>query len=148
MIGVLEETRAEMRAKVESGVKQVRVTTMLRTLDEIASEVAEIEKFAKKARKDADRATRVAESAAAQSGGSVDPGQDAEGMVHPEMLMGLAEVAAFLRIEKQRIARYRESGVIPEPVATVQSGPLWIESQIAPVAAVVEARRRNTGAQG
>jgi hypothetical protein len=57
-------------------------------------------------------------------------------------LVGTAEAAEILGVERPRIGRWKKSGVLPEPVAEVAAGPIWYRSQIEGVREERERRRR------
>lgn len=57
-------------------------------------------------------------------------------------LVGTAEAAKILDVERPRIAKWRRLGLLPEPVAEVASGPIWLRSQIEEAIGVRELRRR------
>jgi hypothetical protein len=57
-------------------------------------------------------------------------------------LLGTCEVAETLGIEKSRVPRWRNQGVLPEPVADLAAGPIWIRAQIEAVRGERERRRR------
>jgi hypothetical protein len=62
-------------------------------------------------------------------------------------LVGTAEAAQILRVERPRIGRWRRAGIIPEPVAQIAAGPVWFRSQIEAVVDERSRRRRNRGAR-
>jgi predicted site-specific integrase-resolvase len=45
-------------------------------------------------------------------------------------LVGTAEAAELLEVNKSQIGRWRRAGTFPEPVAQLASGPLWKREQI------------------
>lgn len=57
-------------------------------------------------------------------------------------LVGTAEAAKILDVERPRISRWRRRGLLPEPVAEVASGPIWLRSQIEDAIGVRELHRR------
>lgn len=58
-------------------------------------------------------------------------------------LVGTAEVAAILGVERPRIGRWiKKGGVLPQPVARVGATPLWYKADIEEMRADVESRRR------
>lgn len=61
---------------------------------------------------------------------------------HGDTLVGTAEAAEILRVERPRIAKWRRSGVIPPPLADTASGPIWLRSQILDALPEADARRR------
>jgi hypothetical protein len=60
-----------------------------------------------------------------------------------DTLVGTAEAAEILRVERPRIAKWRRNGVIPTPLADTASGPIWLRSQIEAAVPEADARRRN-----
>jgi hypothetical protein len=60
-----------------------------------------------------------------------------------DTLVGTAEAADILGVERPRIAKWRRNGVIPTPLADTASGPIWLRSQIEAAIPEAEARRRN-----
>jgi len=64
------------------------------------------------------------------------------GMNGADELVGTYEAAAILRVERPRIAKWRRNGIIPEPVAQLESGPVWLRSQIMATLPEADARRR------
>jgi len=59
-----------------------------------------------------------------------------------DVLVGTAEAAAILRIERPRIAKWIRAGIIPEPIIRLESGPIWLRSQIESALPEADARRR------
>lgn len=45
-------------------------------------------------------------------------------------LVGIAEIARYLRISRQRASMLAKSGVFPPPVTRLAAGPVWLESSI------------------
>jgi len=60
-----------------------------------------------------------------------------------DTLVGTAEAAEILGVERPRIAKWRRNGVIPAPLADTASGPIWLRSQILAAVPEADARRRN-----
>jgi hypothetical protein len=60
------------------------------------------------------------------------------------LLVGTAEAAAILGVERPRIGRWRalDNGKLPEPVAQLASGPVWLRSQIEALRGSTTARKR------
>lgn len=118
----LEEKRA-------NDVKQVRVTSVLAWLAAIEKRLAE---------NDARRKRR----AEAEANGKVT--------VEPGDLLGAFEVAEFLGVDRTRPSKWRHIGTkfgpdavpFPEPFRELATGPVWLKSEIAPLAPFVEERRR------
>ena len=57
-------------------------------------------------------------------------------------LLGTAEVAELLHVERPRIGRWLALGKMPEPIARLRAGPIWWRSQIEAFAPDVESRRK------
>lgn len=57
-------------------------------------------------------------------------------------LVGTAEAAAMLGVERPRIGRWKKKGVLPEPVCEIAAGPVWFRWQIEEVKGERERRRR------
>jgi hypothetical protein len=47
-----------------------------------------------------------------------------------EQLLGVAEVASYLGVQKQRIPQLRVTAGFPAPIAELASGPVWKESSL------------------
>lgn len=105
-----------LREKAASGVKQVRVTTVLGMIERE-------EASSKKLRR------QIARQQTKNGTKKLD-------------LVGTAEAAAILGVERPRIGRWRKSGVMPEPVAEPAAGPVWHRSQIVAMKPERELRRR------
>lgn len=45
-------------------------------------------------------------------------------------LLGLAEVAVLLRVDKSQIGRWRRAGVFPAPAYALRAGPLWMRDDV------------------
>lgn len=50
-------------------------------------------------------------------------------MVNPEHLIGQSEFADILGWDRRKVATYYGRGLLPEPVKTLSSGPLWTREQ-------------------
>ena len=61
-------------------------------------------------------------------------------------LVGTAEAAEILGVERPRIGRWRKYGVMPDPVAELKAGPVWYRTQIVGMKGEREKRRRGTAA--
>lgn len=51
----------------------------------------------------------------------------------PEMfpeLMGAAEVAAHIGVSRQRVNQLAKAGALPEPVAVLDAGRIWLADDI------------------
>lgn len=51
-------------------------------------------------------------------------------LVDPDDLVGTAEAAEILGVERPRIGRWRERGIMPEPIRQLAATPLWTKDQI------------------
>lgn len=51
-------------------------------------------------------------------------------LVHPDDLVGTAEAAEILGVERPRIGRWRQRGIMPKPVRELAATPLWTKDQI------------------
>jgi hypothetical protein len=112
---VLDELKNELLDKRSRGVKQIRVTSVLAAIEaaeqaapedgRVLQQQEEIERLRDQL---ARRATRQAV---------------------PE-LVGSTEAAEILGVERPRISRWREKGVLPDPVAVLKAGPIWTRAQI------------------
>jgi hypothetical protein len=60
-----------------------------------------------------------------------------------DTLVGTAEAAEILGVERPRIAKWLRNGVIPTPLAKTAMGPVWLRSQIEAALPEADARRRN-----
>lgn len=58
------------------------------------------------------------------------------------VLVGTAEVAAMLNVERPRIGRWVSLGKLPPPVAVLRATPVWLRSQIEAKRSDVESRRK------
>lgn len=69
-------------------------------------------------------------------------------VTHPRLdLVGTAEAAEMLGVERPRIGRWiNKGGVLPRPVARVGATPLWHRSDIEALRDDVQARRRQPAA--
>lgn len=64
-----------------------------------------------------------------------------------DTLMGVAELAEYLDVEKGRVQRLLQRGRLPEPHARLATGPVWFKSAVdaSGVAEYVEQNRRSRG---
>lgn len=60
-------------------------------------------------------------------------------------LVGTAEAAKILGVERPRIGRWKKSGIMPETVADLQAGPVWNKSDIERMVPYVVSIRRERG---
>lgn len=58
-------------------------------------------------------------------------------------LVGTAEAAAILNVERPRIGRWKKTGVMPPTVADLQAGPVWRRRDIERMVPYVTAIRRD-----
>lgn len=112
----MSKVEAFLREKQARGVKDVRVATVLKVIEDERTENGQTanEKLASKVRK--------------------------------ESLVGTAEAAELLGVERPRIGRWRKAGIMPEPVAELASGPVWLHSQITAIQDERDRRRRQPSA--
>lgn len=61
-------------------------------------------------------------------------------------LVGTAEAAAILGVERPRIGRWRRKGLMPELAAEVSATPLWFRDDIEGMRPWVDSRRRSKAA--
>lgn len=108
----MNDVESFLREKASRGVKDVRVATLLRVVDEA------------KASANGESSERLVQE------------------VRSAELLGTAEAAELLGVERPRIGRWRKVGIMPEPVADLKSGPVWLRSQIEGVQEERERRRR------
>jgi predicted site-specific integrase-resolvase len=57
-------------------------------------------------------------------------------------LVGTAEAAELLGVERPRIARWLKAGVLPDPVQRLAATPIWTKDQIEEMRTEREARRK------
>jgi predicted site-specific integrase-resolvase len=57
-------------------------------------------------------------------------------------LVGTAEAAEILDVERPRIGRWLRAGLMPDPVQRVAATPLWTRKQIEDMKGDRESRRR------
>jgi len=53
-------------------------------------------------------------------------------------LVGAAEAADILGVERTRIARYVKNGIMPEPIAKLRATKVWLRSEVEALAEVRE----------
>ncbi len=61
-------------------------------------------------------------------------------------LVGTAEAAALLGVERPRIGRWRDKGIMPDTVADLAAGPVWRRVDIERMIPWVTANRRGAPA--
>lgn len=64
----------------------------------------------------------------------------------PPVLVGTAEAADILGVERPRIGRWLDKGKMPEPLTRLASGPVWDKRDIVAFKPEVEKRRRRRAA--
>lgn len=57
-------------------------------------------------------------------------------------VVGTAEAAEILKVERPRIGRWRKQGKMPAPVAELAATPVWYRKQIESMVDDRESRRR------
>lgn len=115
----IDELRANLEDKAARGVKQVRVTTMLESLPSSPAEAFPDQQPQRPKR--------------GRRGPRADETLD---------LVGTAEAAEILGVERPRIGKWRALGKMPEPVADLAAGPVWRRAEIDAMWSATEARRR------
>lgn len=100
-----------------------------RTLDAIAAVVKAI-----------DRALRAARISATQ--GRVDAWPDMIGVEHPDEIVNGGEVAARLKLSRQRILQLHQAGRFPRPVAETERDRIWRWGDVAEWAIVTERKAK------
>lgn len=63
-------------------------------------------------------------------------------------VVGTAEAAAVLNVERPRIGRYRALGKMPDPIAILAAGPVWWRADVEKLRDTVEERRKPTRGPG
>lgn len=117
------EFRAWLDEKLDRGVKDVRVSTLTAHLPA-----------------DEKRGKQITEQYLLDH---VDA--DPEGFDDGEVsgvLVGTAEVAAMLGVERPRVGRWTSLGRMPPPVGRLRAGPVWLRWQIEAMREDVEKRRK------
>lgn len=135
----MRSLRSWLEEKRAADVKQVRVTSVLAKLDEAEAEAQEA------AALEAERALK-----------GISKSNKATVTAHD--LMGVVEIADFLRVDRTRPSKWRRPDKddpskrttfgpdhipFPEPFAILGMGPVWLRSQIEPLVPFVEARRHS-----
>ena len=57
-------------------------------------------------------------------------------------IVGTAEAADLLDVERSRVGRWKKSGVMPDPVITLSATPIWLRDDIVGMLDEREKRRR------
>lgn len=125
----IDEYRAWLQAKDDASVTQVRITTAIKSLPDprVVMEY-ELREHAEDDPVEYGSGTYGAGSATVTVKGR---------------LVGTAEAAAILRVERPRIGRWRALGnKLPEPIAELAAGPVWLRSDIEALVAETDARRK------
>lgn len=60
-------------------------------------------------------------------------------------LVGTAEAAEILTVERPRIGRWKKTGVLPPPILELATGPIWLRKDIVALIKERESRRRTRG---
>lgn len=60
-------------------------------------------------------------------------------------LVGTAEAAEILDVERPRIGRWKKTGVLPPPITELATGPIWLRKDITALTKERESRRRQRG---
>lgn len=142
----IKELRRSLAEKQERGVKQVRVTTVLESLpDTPAAAFPELGLNGSRSK----RAARGARLAAGTLEGHAydDPHtyDTDNGPVEVKgSLVGTAEAAAILGVERPRIGKWRALGKMPPVVGDLAAGPVWLRGDIEDMRPETVARRRSS----
>ena len=72
-----------------------------------------------------------------------EPGPPRPRTIKPLDIVGTAEAAEILGVERPRIGRWIKRGVMPPVVAQLQATPVWYRKDILRMKDWVEANRRN-----
>lgn len=72
-----------------------------------------------------------------------EPGPPRPRKVKPLDIVGTAEAAELLGVERPRIGRWIKRGVMPPMAAVLQATPVWYRADILRMQDWVEANRRN-----
>lgn len=134
----LYDYRVMLGGKLEAGVKDIRVRTAFNMLPVALTDAERHEVTDARQEVMEDFLTRNAhwKPQDIQTRDVADP-------VHIEgMLVGTAEAAAMLGIERPRIGRYAAQGKLPPPVARLAMGPVWLRTQIEDLRGSVDAKRK------
>lgn len=60
-------------------------------------------------------------------------------------LVGTAEAAEILDVERPRIGRWKRQGLMPMPITELATGPIWLRKDIEALKGEREQRRRHRG---
>jgi hypothetical protein len=60
-------------------------------------------------------------------------------------LVGTAEAAKILDVERPRIGRWKKTGLLPPPILELATGPIWLRKDIVALTKERESRRRQRG---
>lgn len=134
-----ERYRAMLLAKRDADVKQIRVSTALSSLPADETVMAVDRERMEGARQSVaeDYLMRNAHWYAKDY-----PTESGDPIHVAGLLVGTAEAAAMLGVERPRIARYRNQGKLPDPVAVLAMGPVWLRTDIEAARAGIDARRK------
>lgn len=133
----IEQLRSLLAEKSERGVTQVRIKTVLEALDSLevpdAGRADELE----------DELARLKARRASNLVSQVDDNRETYGdVIVKGILVGTAEAAAILGVERPRIGKWTALGRMPTPVAELAAGPVWHRYDIEAMVPTVESRRR------
>lgn len=149
----IEELRADLESKHDRKVKQVRVTTIIAALQEIEDGDPVIRKGVERLRElesiKSELAAARADMAQLEARVAAKPRVTKRDIIDSltagramGMLLGTAEVAALLGVERPRVGKWRALGRIPEPLEDLKATPVWLREQIEPLVAEAHAGRR------
>lgn len=128
--------REWLREKQDRGVRDVRVVTVLQKMDEEEAALA----------KNGKPSPAVARKVILNLGDYVNVTEWGDGKVDEfGDLIGTAEVAELLDVERSRIGKWIRRGHMPKPLAQLAAGPVWLRSDIEGLIPWVEEGRRKRG---
>lgn len=141
----IKELRRSLAEKRARGVKQVRVTTVLESLPDTPADAFPELGLNGSRSKRALRGARLA--AGTLEGHTYDDPQTYDTEYGPVevkgALVGTAEAAAILGVERPRIGKWRALGKMPPIVGDLASSPIWLRADIEAMRPETVARRRS-----
>lgn len=128
----LEGYREMLREKIKADVKQIRLTTALALLpEETPGE--------RLSRLDAER---IFADLATSKPRAIPTDDSPKPVQVAGLLVGTAEAAALLGVERPRIGRYRKQGKMPPSVAELAAGPVWLRTDVEEMRHGIDERRK------
>lgn len=133
--------RGWLSDKVNAQVKQVRVTSVLARLP--ASEAQNVELERQEMTRQARRRAAEEELSSARGERPITY-QTANGPVFVAgPIVGTAEAAAILGVERPRIGRWSGvGGLMPTPIGKTRAGPIWLRSEVEALREATNKRRK------